>query len=344
MTWDLIGHEWAIQLLRGHIENNSLRHAYLITGPDGIGKKNLAIRFIQAINCPNEVEPGQPCLVCHTCKRIQRLEYPDVFPVLLEGDSNQIKIDQIRDLVHNLSLSPYEAKQRFGLLIDFELANEHTQNSLLKTLEEPPGSVMLILTARSSASLLETITSRCEEIRLHTVAFSTTSQGLEQLYNIPADQAIFLAHISGGKPETALQYHLDPTVLERRTSLLDDHIQMLRATVVERFAYAAQVVDEPACVQNMLETWLSLWHDLLLQIGQSNAPINNTDRIDEIRSIMPEIDLRTVKNTLDVFRRAQGLIKENANLKLTLEDLLLQLPRIDLKNIASSSKVSISDH
>ena len=96
MTWDMIGHEWAIQLLRGHIENNALRHAYLITGPDGIGKKTLSVRFIQAINCQESTEAGVPCLACPTCKRLERMEHPDLFPVMLEENSKQISLIQAK--------------------------------------------------------------------------------------------------------------------------------------------------------------------------------------------------------------------------------------------------------
>ena len=328
MAWDMIGHEWAIQLLRGHINHNSLRHAYLFTGPHGIGKKNLAVRFIQAINCQAENNGANPCLSCPTCNRLGRMEHPDLFPVTLEEDSSKIKVEQIRDLIRNLSLSPYEAKRRFGLLIDFEHANASAQNSLLKTLEEPPGSVVLVLTAVSSDSLLETITSRCEEIKLNTVPISETRKGLENLHQIQPDQADFLAHISGGRPEIALKYHNDPDTLKRRNNLLNDHFQMIQSNSVERFAYANQKINDPQLIEELLDIWISLWHDILHQSGKSQAPVRNIDRSDDIKFINDKIDLNTARSTLDLFRRAHGLLQENANLRLTVEDLLLQLPTL----------------
>ena len=328
MTWDMIGHEWAIQLLQGHIENNALRHAYLITGPAGIGKKTLAIRFIQAINCQESTEAGVPCLECPTCKRLERMEHPDLFPVVLEEDSKQIKIDQIRSLISTLSLSPYEAKRRIGLLLNFEQANKYTQNSLLKTLEEPPEPVILILTAVSGNLLYETITSRCEEIKLNTVPIQTTREGLEELHKIPSDQADFLAHISAGKPELALKYHQNPNTLEQRNTLLDKQLEILGSNSVLRFAYANQLIKDPEMVQELLDIWSSLWHDILHQTGKSSSPIQNIDRKGDIDFVAGKIDLMTAMSTMNKFRRANGLLKENANLKLTVEDLLLQLPTI----------------
>ena len=329
MTWDLIGHEWAVQLLRGHILNDSLRHAYLITGPGGVGKANLAIRFIQALNCPDKGSSGNPCLACPTCKRVSRLEHPDLFPIRVEEDSKNIKVDQIRELIHSLSLSPYESDRRFGLLLDFQTATPSAQNSILKTLEEPPGAVVLILTAISADTLLETITSRCEEIKLNTVPLDTTSQGLVELHSVPKDEAEFLAHISGGKPETALAMHADPEILERRKNLLDEHLQILTGSSVKRFAYAGQLFKDPRKVNELLDYWISIWQDIMHQSGHSDMPLENIDRKEDIQLILQQVDLAASRDALDRIRRAYTLLNINANVKLTLEDLLLGLPTIN---------------
>ena len=328
MNWNLIGHKWAVQMLRGHILNNSLRHAYLITGPRGIGKSNLAIRFIQALNCPQRGQDGNPCLECPTCKRLARMEHPDLFPISVEEDSKWIKVDQIRELIRSLSLSPYESKHRFGLLLDFENATINAQNSLLKTLEEPPGSVIMILTSITSDALLETIKSRCEEIKLNPVPLDLTSQGLQDLHHLPPQEASHLAHISGGKPEIALAMHADPDILTRRTNLLDEHLEILSGNSVRRFAYAGQVSKDPLKVSEMLDTWISVWQDILHQCSNSQMPLQNIDRKEDIDHILEQVDLTTARNSLRLFQRANQLLGKNANLKLTLEDLLLGLPTI----------------
>ena len=210
-------------------------------------------------------------------------------------------------------------------MIDFELANRHTQNSLLKTLEEPPGSVILILTAESASSLFETVSSRCEEIKLNPVPIQTTRKGLYDQYQIPEDRADFLAHISGGKPELALEYHQEPEILERRNNLLDQHYEILGQNSVARFAYANQLIKDPLMVQEMLTIWSSIWHDVLLQAGKSDTPIQNIDREVEIKTIDKAVDLQVARKTINLFRHAHGLLQKNANLKLTVEDLLIRL-------------------
>jgi DNA polymerase-3 subunit delta' len=328
MNWNMIGHEWAIHLLQGHIKNNALRQAYLITGPQGIGKKNFSVKFIQTIFCQKSGDNGDPCFECSACQRLGRLEHPDLFPISVEEGSSKIKVDQVRELIHSLSLSPYEAKNRIGLIIDIEHASTSTQNALLKTLEEPPDPVILILTASSVESVLETIISRCEEIKLNTVPIKTTRQGLEQLYQVPADQAKLLAHISGGKPELAIIYHQDPSALERRSTLLDDHLKILAGDSVDRFAYASQITSDPLLVQELLNLWFSIWHDVLIQAGKAQSPITNIDREEDLKKILKQVDLTSAKRSLGLFKRAQGLIMKNANLKLTIEDLMLQLPQL----------------
>jgi DNA polymerase-3 subunit delta' len=326
MDWNLIGHEWAVKLLGGHIKNNSLRQAYLISGPQGIGKQSLAIKFIQAILCSNTSEVGTPCFLCSNCQRLDKMEHPDLFPVTLEEGNKLIKVDQVRELMHSLSLSPYESKHKIGLIIDIEKASSSTQNALLKTLEEPPEPVILILTASTIDSVLETITSRCEDIRLNTVPVSTTKVGLEQVYKIPSDEAEFLAHISSGKPVNALNYYQDSAALDRRTEVIDEHISLLAGNSVDRFSYVNRMSSNPHHFLDLLNIWYSFWHDLLIISSQANSPLTNIDRQDDLKRISNKIDLATTKNTLLDIKRAVELINTNANLKLTLEDLLLQLP------------------
>src|SRR4030042_357132 len=134
----MIGHEWAVDLLAEHVAQGRERHAYLITGAQGVGKKTLALRFAEALNCTNPPTPGQPCRQCSSCKRIEARQYPDLSVVEAEHEGEVLRIDQVRELQHNLSLAPYEARYRVALLLRFEEAHTNAANAMLKTLEEPP--------------------------------------------------------------------------------------------------------------------------------------------------------------------------------------------------------------
>ena len=240
-TWHMIGHSWATDILRKLIANQQLRHAYLITGPPGIGRRTLALRISQSLNCPQPPAPGVPCRSCHTCQRIEKMEHPDLSIVEVEEDSRTIKIEQVRTLQHGIMLAPYEAPYRIALLLNFEQASPNAANALLKLLEEPPPKVIMLLTALDAESLLPTIVSRCEQISLRSVSLDITALGLQKMWEIPAEEAKSLSHISGGRPGYALTLYKDTDIADQRTDWLNDHQRMLKANRVERFQYAETI-------------------------------------------------------------------------------------------------------
>ena len=109
------------------------RHAYLLAGPEGVGRRTLATRFAQALNCTNPPEPGSFCGECRECRQIAALAHPDLSLLTPTEGHKDIRIDQVRGLQHTLALAPYAAKYRIALLPDFQLANTQASNALLKS-------------------------------------------------------------------------------------------------------------------------------------------------------------------------------------------------------------------
>ena len=107
MAWDLIGHAWAEKMLQQHIASGQVRHAYLFTGPSGVGRRSLALHFAMAINCLQPNASGIPCGNCRNCTQIEQMQHPDLSIVQAELAGGVLKVEQIRELQHQLSLSPY---------------------------------------------------------------------------------------------------------------------------------------------------------------------------------------------------------------------------------------------
>ena len=329
MNWSLLGHEWAVDLLSQHVAQGQVRHAYLLTGPQGVGRRTLALRLAQALNCPQPEAPGQACLKCKTCQRIQKMAYPDLSVVQAEQVGGTLKVEQVRELQHTLSLAPYEGRYRVALLLRFEEAHPSAANALLKTLEEPSPQVVLILTAESVESLLPTIVSRCEVLRLRPLALENLKRGLQTAYGLEAERAELLAHLSAGRPGIALHLHEDPSELEQRQEWLEDLYQLLASNRVKRFGYIEPLAkkDDKEKLRNILLTWLTFWRDILLRTTGAETPIVNLDWEPRISKLAGYLDIASAQRVVISLERTLDLLDRNVNARLACEVLMLDLPR-----------------
>ncbi|HSV84945.1 MAG TPA: DNA polymerase III subunit delta' [Levilinea sp.] len=334
MEWSVLGHEWAVALLRRHIATGEMRHAYLFTGPSGVGRRSLALRFAQALTCTHPPAPGEPCGACRLCVQTWQMQQPDLSIVQPETETAVLKIEQVRELQHSLALSPYEAPYRVALLLDFQQASASAQNALLKTLEEAPQRVILLLVANTPESLLPTITSRCEILRLRPMPLDQLTQALQQRLRIPGEEARLLAHLSGGRLGYAIQMHANPHLFEQRQAWLDDLRTLLSASRRERFAYAESVTkgrDRPAVKANLAEmyqVWLTFWRDLLLVASGSTAPLVNLNLESELHDLIADVDIPAARACSASLEQALDRLDANLNMQLLTEVLLLDWPRL----------------
>ena len=327
MVWNLIGHEWAAHLLQQQVAKGVQRHAYLITGPRGVGRRTLALCMAQAVNCSQPPAPGQLCGECRACQLIQQMQHPDLSVVQAEIEGGVLKIEGVRTLQHELSLTPYEAAFRIGLLLRLQEANVNTQNALLKTLEEPNPRVMLLATADEAEQLLPTIVSRCEVLRLRPLGFAELTEALEKR-GIPQEQAGLLAQVSSGRPGYALRLHAEPELLERRKWWLEHLLSLHTATRRERIAFADQVTKgkerdlRKEELHEGLQHWLGFWRDVLLAASGSNAALSNPDYSAQIAHIAAQVGEVDAAQKVTAHQQALQRLY-TANLRMLVENVLL---------------------
>lgn len=329
--WQLIGHNWAVELLQGAIKHQRLGHAYLITGPNQIGKTTLARKFAQALNCQSDYLENRPCGVCRPCKLIAQDRHSDVrlvLPELTGRGQLTIKIDQIRELQKELNLGAREARYKVAILRQFDSANNNAANAFLKTLEEPPPNVMLILTASEADGMLPTINSRCRTLPLRPVPTALIQFALENQWQQHPDQAKQLAHFANGRLGWAIQALQDEKLLQVRQTqmaLLDQALQEKR---VGRFAIVDKLATKPETLPILLEQWLSWWRDLLLLlVGQEQEEqVINVDYLGRLQELAQQWTQSQILTALHQTKLAVWQLERNGNAKLVLENLMLKYP------------------
>lgn len=332
--WDkIVGHDWTVQLLSAAIKNGRIGHAYLITGPQQIGKTTLARTFAQALNCEEPIA-NRPCGQCRSCRLIAEDRHPDVHLLLPEISGRGkpvVKVDQIRVLQRQLQLSTLEGRYRIAILKQFDAANQNAANAFLKTLEEPPPSVILLLTAANADSLLPTISSRCRTINLRPLDSGTIEQSLMTQWGVPPDEALLLAHLADGRPGWAVNASKNEQMLLARQQSLNQLHEALEGKRVRRFVLADKLSRKPEQLPDLLRTWLSWWRDLaLVAYGQGPAipsvPISNIDQRRVLEKLAGSWSPETIVENLAATGQAIQYLAQNANTRLVMENLLLGFP------------------
>jgi DNA polymerase III subunit delta' len=239
--WErLVGQEAAVAALRDALSSSSPGHAWLLVGPEGVGRRPAALAFAAALNC--DVSPVG-CGECLSCRKVLRGAHPDVHYVAPEGQ--QILVDQIRGsatdrgVIPEASRSPLEGRTKVFVIEDAAQLNPSAANALLKVLEEPPADVVFLLVTADAEALPETVVSRCRRIDFIPLGPQAIRTVLEDHHGLDAERAAWAARL-GGNLARALRLAFDETAAARRSS----HAALPGALAAGDLADAIRAVDE----------------------------------------------------------------------------------------------------
>ena len=187
-------------------------HAYLLTGPPQVGKFTTALAIARLMLCPTP----PACGVCRHCRLAQRRSHPDLRVLERPADRRTIPLRDVHDFMQGLALKPMEAERKVYIVRGAEDLAEEGANALLKTIEEPPPAVTLLLTASSATALLPTIVSRCQVAALRPVPPAEIAAYLAESLGLEADRAETIARVSKGRPGWAILAAQNSDLLDER--------------------------------------------------------------------------------------------------------------------------------
>jgi DNA polymerase-3 subunit delta' len=349
------GHDIARRTVLRWIATESPPHAVLLAGPPNVGKTTLAQDLAAGLLCL-AVEPAdRPDRTCLACRKVARGIHPDVHVLVPSGPGGQIRIAAARGLSTELSLLPAEGRRRIAIITAAQRLNEDAQNALLKTLEEPPAGVTIVLCADDEDPILSTVRSRCERISMPALTPAVVAAVLLERGAEDPARAARIARLASGRPGVALAIAARPD-LERALGrvarrLLDltraDRRTRLGATA-ELIAEGALLTDEPPLqttndsgepragaapaqrrrsVVGLLATWRSVARDLAVAGRGGRASVRWVDLLDELERTAASLRPGDIDRFLERIERVSALVEANANPELALDILVLAWPR-----------------
>ena len=321
---DLIGHQKQLAILRSALISQRLHHAYLFLGPEGVGKRTIAVAYAKAIHCRERTDDF--CDRCENCARISDGNHPDVRIIEPFADKKEISIQQIRELERDLNYRSFTGNRKVAIIDPASLLNPASQNALLKTLEEPPADSLIILIAPNSGGLLPTVRSRCLRLAFAPLARREVAGFLQTQCAIAARDAEFLAAMSMGSIGTALSLDKDELIEKRRiwagmlSSLKegDHHAAMVAAEALSGSR------DEALKFLKWAESW---YRDALVHSAtESDEELVNLDMLEQIHE-------QSVANANGALTALSGIadaaagIQRNLNRRMVLEKFLFGVVR-----------------
>ncbi len=322
---DIRAQDTAIETLKRALSFNKVHHAYLFSGPGGVGKHLAATALAMSMNCTDGKENA--CCTCTSCKKILKGVHPDVFGVTLPEGKKLIPIDAVRELGQRLAIRPHEGKCKVAIIDPADRLSESAANALLKTLEEPrAGSFLILITAKAS-SLLATVRSRCQLVRFRPLPKEVVSDILCD-QGVSKGESRIVAALCGGSLDQASAY-LDEEVDERISQALDMLENTLEPTPQKGLQVAAGYKGKRNEVLVLLELLVLILGEL---IWTTTHPEDGEEGVLSTRlgarlSVLSQrISVEKVATYVAAAHTAeQKIVRNNMNPQLALESMLMSM-------------------
>ena len=321
---DVVGHKDISKYIQNAVTADKVSHAYILNGQRGAGKKMLARLFAMTLLC--EKRGPEPCGECHSCIQGESGNHPDIIRVVHEKPGS-ISVDDIREQVNQtVAIKPYQGPYKIYIIPEADLMTIQAQNALLKTIEEPPEYVVILLLTENADLLLPTITSRCVMLKLRNIKDTLIKKYLMEKLEVPDYKADICTAFAQGN-------------MGRAIMLADsEHFNEIREEAIQLLKYIHEMgMDEIIEAVNHITTYkleindyldiLMVWYrDVLMYKATKDVEkVVFKDQINVIKDQVKKSSYEGIELILESLEKAKARLKANVNFELTMELLFLTI-------------------
>lgn len=320
---DVLGNSQTKKILKKSLQRNRIPNSLLFFGPEGVGKRDIAMVLAKAMNCLKNKDDA--CEVCASCRAIENGNFPDV--MVISPEKNVLKIEQMRAMKKTAYLKPMVGRKRVFVIDQAEKMNEESANSVLKILEEPPSFTHIILITHNPYLILPTIKSRCQDLSFSQISKQDIEKVLVERGQDEEKARIISLLVRGNlKQAMNLDWNEVQPLREKAWQLFN---VMLRgrgaSSFVKEYAFRRRESIEAEFVQ-VLEILSSFCRDLLLI--KSSERINllmNPDYENGLRDVEIRISLGQALEFLVKIESALYALERNVNVNLLVSSTLANM-------------------
>jgi len=312
---DILGHQKPLAIINAYIQGSGFSGGFIFSGPEGIGKRMAAKIAAQSLNCAAQID--KPCGLCDSCRKIEKSEHPDLH--IIENGEAQIKIEDIRNILREASFRPYAGAMKVFIIDNAHKLNTESANSLLKILEEPPKSTLIILITHKPQNIIRTVLSRCRMIKFSSLVRAELEAVLLKNHSLDKLSAHFLAYYAEGRLGLALRLK-DSWQLQEKNKIFDSFA--LSAKPLDR-NFLGLRGEQLRFSLNILASW---FRDLyLLKAGLRDKEIIHLDRQEDLLKLIPKYSFKQLDDIIATISESALYLERNINSKLLLHNLWLWL-------------------
>ena len=309
---DVIGHGAIKKQIISSISLGKFSHAHILSGEDGIGKSVLA----------NEI-------ALKLLGKTEKRQYTDIVNIKVSKNKKSIGIDEIKNVIKEVNIKPYEGDKKVIIIYNADSITVEAQNAFLKTIEEPPKGIFIIMLCENLENILETIKSRCQIYKLNHLNENEMEHFLINNYpNLDKDSLNIISIASDYIPGRAQKFIEDDTF----NNVRNISMEVLKSIVKGKYnllEYTDELMKYKELWKEILTWFLSYIRDILIYKDTTSIDlIINMDKLDDIKYISEQTSIKKLNNIIEIIKDTSVKLESNVNTALVFDSMLLKMQEV----------------